>query len=68
MIGQFLVAYDLRLYCRTGLRRFREKKQQNTKKFIEERKTIQIKQGCEKEKLKITHEKQVKDLDKDINI
>jgi len=31
-------------------------------------KTIQIKQGCEKEKLKITHIKQVEDLDKDINI
>jgi len=49
-------------------RRLREKKQQNTKKFIEERKTIEIKQGREKEKLKITHEKQVVDLDKDINV
>lgn len=48
-------------------RRLREKKQQNTKKFIEERKTIEIKQGREKEKLKVTHEKQVVDLDKDIN-
>lgn len=49
-------------------RRLREKKQQNTKKFIDERKTIEIKQGREKEKLKVTHEKQVGDLDKDIDI
>ncbi|KYM81957.1 1-phosphatidylinositol-4,5-bisphosphate phosphodiesterase [Atta colombica] len=48
-------------------RRLREKKQQNTKKFVEERKTIEIKQGREKEKLKATHEKQVEELDKDIN-
>lgn len=48
-------------------RRLREKKQQNTKKFVEERKNIEIKQGREKEKLKTTHEKQVEDLDKDIN-
>lgn len=48
-------------------RRLREKKQQNTKKFVEERKTIEIKQGREKEKLKVTHEKQVQDLDTDIN-
>lgn len=49
-------------------RRLREKQQQNTKKFIEERKTMEIKQGREKEKLKVTHEKQVENLDKDINI
>lgn len=48
-------------------RRLREKKQQNTKKFLEERKTMEIKQGREKEKLKVTHEKQVKELDKDID-
>lgn len=48
-------------------RRLREKKQQNTKKFIEERKTIEIKQGREKEKLKVTHETQVQELDQDIN-
>ncbi|XP_024886920.1 1-phosphatidylinositol 4,5-bisphosphate phosphodiesterase-like [Temnothorax curvispinosus] len=48
-------------------RRLREKKQQNTKKFVDERKTIEIKQGREKEKLKVTHGKQVEDLDKDIN-
>lgn len=49
-------------------RRRREKEQQNTKKFIDERKTVGIKQGREKEKLKVTHETQVTDLDKDINI
>lgn len=48
-------------------RRLREKKQQNTKKFVEERKNVEIKQGREKEKLKVTHSKQVEDLDKDIN-
>lgn len=48
-------------------RRLREKKQQNTKKFIDERKNIEIKQGREKEKLKVTHETQVGNLDKDIN-
>ncbi|XP_015595890.1 1-phosphatidylinositol 4,5-bisphosphate phosphodiesterase [Cephus cinctus] len=48
-------------------RRLREKKQNNTKKFMEERKTVQIKQGREKEKLKVTHEKQVANLDKDID-
>lgn len=48
-------------------RRLREKKQQNTKKFVDERKTIEIKQGREKEKLKVTHGKQVEELDKDIN-
>lgn len=48
-------------------RRLREKKQQNTKKFMEERKTMEIKQGREKEKLKVTHGKQVEDLDKDID-
>lgn len=49
-------------------RRLREKKQQNTKKFIDERKNIDIKQGREKEKLKVTHGKQVKDLDMDIDM
>lgn len=49
-------------------RRLREKQQNNTKKFMEERKTIQIKQGREKEKLKVTHEKQVVELDKDIDL
>lgn len=48
-------------------RRLREKKEQNTKKFMQERKTVQIKQGREKEKLKVSHEKQVADLDGNIN-
>lgn len=48
-------------------RRLREKKQQNTKKFVEERKNIEIKQGREKEKLKVTHANQVQNLDKDID-
>ncbi|XP_043519427.1 1-phosphatidylinositol 4,5-bisphosphate phosphodiesterase-like isoform X1 [Frieseomelitta varia] len=47
-------------------RRLREKKEQNTKKFMQERKTVQIKQGREKEKLKTIHEKQVANLDGDI--
>lgn len=48
-------------------RRLREKKQNNIKKFMDERKNIQIKQGREKEKLKVTHEKQVADLDKNVD-
>ncbi|XP_029034103.1 1-phosphatidylinositol 4,5-bisphosphate phosphodiesterase-like isoform X1 [Osmia bicornis bicornis] len=48
-------------------RRLREKKEQNTKKFMQERKTVQIKQGREKEKLKVTHEKQVAELDGEID-
>lgn len=47
-------------------RRLREKKEQNTKKFMQERKTVQIKQGREKEKLTKSHEKQVADLDGEI--
>lgn len=47
-------------------RRLREKKQQNTKKFVEERKTIEIKQGREREKLTVTHTNQVRNLDKGI--
>lgn len=48
-------------------RRLREKKEQNTKKFMQERKTVQIKQGREKEKLKNIHDKQVAELDGEIN-
>ncbi|XP_051174299.1 1-phosphatidylinositol 4,5-bisphosphate phosphodiesterase-like [Leptopilina boulardi] len=48
-------------------RRLREKKQANTKKFLDERKNVTIKQGREKEKLKVTHEKQVVELDKMID-
>lgn len=47
-------------------RRLREKKEQNTKKFMQERKDVQIKQSREKDKLKISHEKQVAGLDADI--
>jgi phosphatidylinositol phospholipase C, beta len=49
-------------------RRLREKNQNNTKKFIEERKMIAVKQGKEKEKLQATHAKQVEELTKDIQL
>ena len=48
-------------------RRLREKKEQNTKKFMQERKNVQMKQGREKEKLQKSHEKQVAGLDGDID-
>ncbi|XP_053608554.1 1-phosphatidylinositol 4,5-bisphosphate phosphodiesterase isoform X2 [Plodia interpunctella] len=47
-------------------RRLREKKQNNTKKFMDERKTQTIKQNREKEKLKATHDKQMEELSKDV--
>lgn len=47
-------------------RRLKEKQQNNTKKFMEERKTAIIKQSREKEKLQITHEKQLGALSQDI--
>lgn len=47
-------------------RRLKEKQQNNTKKFMEERKTALIKQSREKEKLQITHEKQLGALSQDI--
>lgn len=47
--------------------RLREKQQNNTKKFMEERKIAQIIQNREKEKLKVIHEKQLEDLQKDMN-
>ncbi|XP_017892907.1 1-phosphatidylinositol 4,5-bisphosphate phosphodiesterase-like [Ceratina calcarata] len=47
-------------------RRLREKKEQNTKKFMQERKTVQIKQAKEKEKLQKSHEKQAANLEKDV--
>ncbi|XP_076353966.1 1-phosphatidylinositol 4,5-bisphosphate phosphodiesterase-like [Tachypleus tridentatus] len=47
-------------------RRLREKNSNNTKKFIEERKTAGLKQGREREKQKKCHEKQIQDLSKDI--
>ncbi|XP_067011933.2 1-phosphatidylinositol 4,5-bisphosphate phosphodiesterase [Anabrus simplex] len=47
-------------------RRLREKKQNNTKKFMDERRYAQVKQGKEKDKLKTKHEKQMEDLVKDV--
>lgn len=47
-------------------RRLKEKQQNNNKRFVDERKTATIKQGREKEKLKITHEKQLDMLSHDI--
>ena len=47
--------------------RLREKQQNNTKKFMEERKMAQIIQNREKEKLKMIHNEQVEELQKDIN-
>ncbi|XP_076235986.1 1-phosphatidylinositol 4,5-bisphosphate phosphodiesterase isoform X2 [Calliopsis andreniformis] len=47
-------------------RRLREKKEQNTKKFMQERKNVQHKQNRDKEKLKVAHEKAVAGLDNDI--
>ncbi|XP_015511592.1 1-phosphatidylinositol 4,5-bisphosphate phosphodiesterase isoform X1 [Neodiprion pinetum] len=47
--------------------RLREKQQNNTKKFMEERKIAQIVQAREKDKLKVIHDKQLEDLQKDIN-
>ena len=47
-------------------RRLREKKQNNTKKFMEERKMAQMKQGKDKEKLKKKHEKETEELSKDV--
>ncbi|CAG9764936.1 unnamed protein product [Ceutorhynchus assimilis] len=47
-------------------RRLKEKQQNNTKKFMEERKTALIKQQREKDKLQITHDKQLEMLSHDI--
>lgn len=47
-------------------RRLREKQQNNTKRFVDERKTANIKQGKEKEKLKLTHDKQMEMLVHDV--
>jgi len=49
-------------------RRLREKNQNNTKKFIEERKNFAVKQSKEMDKLKAAHTKQLKDLDNDIQL
>lgn len=48
-------------------RRLREKKQNNTKKFMEERRMAQMKQSKEKEKLTAKHEKEKTGVAKDIN-
>lgn len=47
-------------------RRLREKNSNNTKKFIEERKSAAMRQNKEKEKLKKMHEKQILDLSKEM--
>lgn len=47
-------------------RRLREKNSNNTKKFIEERKSAAMRQNKEKEKLKKMHEKQMLDLSKEM--
>ncbi|KAL1505762.1 hypothetical protein ABEB36_005249 [Hypothenemus hampei] len=47
-------------------RRLKEKQHNNDKKFVEERKTAVMKQGREKEKLQISHEKQLGTLSHDI--
>ncbi|XP_076255702.1 no receptor potential A isoform X1 [Rhynchophorus ferrugineus] len=47
-------------------RRLKEKQQNNTKKFLEERKTALIRQAREKEKLQIVHDKQLEMLSHDI--
>lgn len=49
-------------------RRLREKNQNNTKKFIDERKIMAMKQGKEKEKLDLAHKKQQEDLIRDIQL
>lgn len=47
-------------------RRLKEKQQNNNKRFFDERKTAQNKQGREKEKLQMTHSKQLEMLSHDI--
>ncbi|RWS01465.1 1-phosphatidylinositol 4:5-bisphosphate phosphodiesterase-like protein, partial [Dinothrombium tinctorium] len=46
-------------------RRLREKNSNNTKKFIEERKSAAMRQNKEREKLKKSHEKQMQDLERE---
>lgn len=47
-------------------RRAREKKQNNIKRFMDEQKSLQIKHGREREKLKVTHDKQLEELSHDL--
>lgn len=49
-------------------RRLKEKNQNNTKRFIEERKITAMKQGKQKEKLKKVHDQQMSELSKDIQM
>ncbi|XP_043243202.1 1-phosphatidylinositol 4,5-bisphosphate phosphodiesterase-like isoform X2 [Amphibalanus amphitrite] len=49
-------------------RRLREKNQNNTKKFIEERKMTAMRQNKESEKLKKQHEQELQDLSRDIKL
>ncbi|XP_063854055.1 1-phosphatidylinositol 4,5-bisphosphate phosphodiesterase-like isoform X2 [Scylla paramamosain] len=49
-------------------RRLKEKNQNNTKRFIEERKISAMKQGKQKEKLKKVHDQQMGQLSKDIQL
>jgi len=48
-------------------RRLREKKQNNTKKFMDERKFATMRQSKEKEKLTVKHDKQKQEMTKEIN-
>ncbi|CAG2066116.1 unnamed protein product, partial [Timema podura] len=48
-------------------RRLKEKQQNNTKKFMDERKYAKMKQEKEKDKLKIKHEKEMEELIRDVN-
>lgn len=47
-------------------RRLREKQQNNTKRFVDEKKTALMKQAKEKEKLKLKHDKQLEMLGHDL--
>lgn len=47
--------------------RLREKQQNNTKKFMEERRVAQMVQNREKDKLKVIHEKQLEEVQKEMN-
>ncbi|KAK3893424.1 hypothetical protein Pcinc_002748 [Petrolisthes cinctipes] len=49
-------------------RRLKEKNQNNTKRFIEERKISAMKQGKQREKLKKVHDQQTAELSKDIQL
>ena len=48
-------------------RRLREKKQNNIKKFMDEKKNLGIKHNREKEKLKVSHEKSKAEMDTEID-